>query len=282
MMTPRTPRSPHAHPDDALHSPLFMHTPHTPTTPLYLLSPSAADAAGTHAGGHAVAEASAAVGQLPLEGADLESLQALVAEQVAAVLGSAVGADEPLMAAGLDSLGATELQQSLADCLGLELPSTLVFDYPTVNAMAEFLAGRLAPAGAAAAGPAAAALLPASALAGPAGGAGWAVAMVGAAGHGELAGRRLAGDASGRVPYARWDADSPLITGDGSLAAQVGAGCFCLLWLAAGLTGGQANAGTARHHSAPPHQQRPPFPGFRLSFFTAPAVWRVPARRGAV
>ena len=55
-----------------------------------------------------------------------------MAEQVQAVLGDAVvGADEPLMAAGLDSLGATQLHQSLADTLGVELPYTLVFDYPT-------------------------------------------------------------------------------------------------------------------------------------------------------
>ncbi len=142
-----------------------------------------------------------------------------MAEQVAAVLGSAVGGDDPLMAAGLDSLGATELQQSLADTLGIELPSTLVFDYPTVNAMAEFLAGRLSSTAAAEGSPRA---LPGAVglASGPA--AGSAVAIVGAAGHDELG--PLAGrDASARVPYARWDAASPLITADGTLPAQVGA-----------------------------------------------------------
>ena len=169
-------------------------------------------------------------------------MQALVAEQVQGVLGSAVGGDDPLMAAGLDSLGATELQQSLADILGMELPSTLVFDYPTVNAMAEFLAGKLAlsqqaPGGAdAGAGAASGAIalastpLAPSVHAGAAGGAaGWAVAIVGAAGQQALLQQHRAGDASGRVPYTRWDADSPLITGDGTLPAQVRT-AICACW----------------------------------------------------
>ncbi len=152
--------------------------------------------------------------------------QALVAEQVQTVLGNPVGGDEPLMAAGLDSLGATELQQGLADTLGMELPSTLVFDYPTINAMAEFLAGKLGQA-AAPADAAATSLAASSALAysvGPlSGSTGWAVAILGAAGQSELgkAGIQPAGDASGRVPYARWDADSALITADGTMPAQV-------------------------------------------------------------
>ena len=108
-------------------------------------------------------------------------LQALVAEQVQTVLGNPVGGDEPLMAAGLDSLGATELQQGLADALGMELPSTLVFDYPTINAMAEFLASKLGQA-AAPANAAATSLTASSALAHSAtafsGSAGWAVAIL--------------------------------------------------------------------------------------------------------
>jgi len=66
-----------------------------------------------------------------------------VHESVKSVLGSAVGADDALMAAGLDSLGSVELKNALERRSGIELPSTLVFDYPTVNALAGFLAVKL-------------------------------------------------------------------------------------------------------------------------------------------
>jgi acyl carrier protein len=59
------------------------------------------------------------------------------------VLGADVGADEPLMAAGLDSLGAVELRNALQDGAGVELPATLMFDYPTVDALACFVSKQL-------------------------------------------------------------------------------------------------------------------------------------------
>ena len=133
------------------------------------------------------------------------------------VLGNPVGPDDPLMAAGLDSLGATELQQNLADTLGLELPSTLVFDYPTVGAMAEFLGGKL---GGAQPG-AELAVAGAWRMSGTEGGTG-TVAIVGAGGQSALLQRWQRGDLSTRVPFGRWDVDSAAITGDGTLAAQVG------------------------------------------------------------
>ena len=67
----------------------------------------------------------------------------MILEQVEAtttsIVGGDVGVDEPLMAAGLDSLGAVELRNGLESRLGLELPSTLVFDYPTIAAITEFI-----------------------------------------------------------------------------------------------------------------------------------------------
>jgi len=62
------------------------------------------------------------------------------------IVGSELTAEQPLMAAGLDSLGAVELRNSLQGQLGLELPSTLVFDYPTVDSIAQYIASKLQPA----------------------------------------------------------------------------------------------------------------------------------------
>jgi acyl carrier protein len=47
------------------------------------------------------------------------------------------------MAAGLDSLGAVELRNALEGALGLSLPGTLVFDYPSAGAIAKLAASRL-------------------------------------------------------------------------------------------------------------------------------------------
>ncbi len=66
------------------------------------------------------------------------------------ILGAAVAADQPIMEAGLDSLGAVELRNTIATQFGIEdLPATLVFDYPTANALANHLASVQGPAAAA-------------------------------------------------------------------------------------------------------------------------------------
>lgn len=68
-----------------------------------------------------------------------------VQETVRAVLGGDVGSDQPLMAAGLDSLSSVEFRNSLESKLGVDLPTTLVFDYPTVAAVVEYLVQKVQP-----------------------------------------------------------------------------------------------------------------------------------------
>ena len=80
-----------------------------------------------------------------------DALLQQIAAAVDTVIGHAIGHDEPLMAAGLDSLGTVELRNTLESKLGLQLPATLVFDYPTVSALADLLYPKLAVATAVAA-----------------------------------------------------------------------------------------------------------------------------------
>ena len=68
------------------------------------------------------------------------SLEAVL-QMVQNVAGGAVDADAPLMEAGIDSLGAVELRNTLQAAAGegVALPSTLVFDHPTVRQLVTVL-----------------------------------------------------------------------------------------------------------------------------------------------
>ena len=73
-----------------------------------------------------------------------EVLQSVMSA-VESILGFQVPPAAPLMAAGLDSLASVELTNALQAKLGMQLPPTLVFDYPTIQAMVEFVCKDTAP-----------------------------------------------------------------------------------------------------------------------------------------
>ena len=78
-----------------------------------------------------------------------EVLQAYMRDRIAEKLkldaGARIGASQALSEFGLDSLLAVELRSVFAVDLGLEkpLPSTLLFDYPTLDALTEFIGARI-------------------------------------------------------------------------------------------------------------------------------------------
>ena len=82
----------------------------------------------------------------------------LVHTHVVAVLGHSPGAAiddrQPFTALGFDSLTAVELRNRLAAVTGLRLPATLIFDYPSPDALIEFVRGEIGGEAAASARPA--------------------------------------------------------------------------------------------------------------------------------
>ncbi|MFI0858625.1 phosphopantetheine-binding protein, partial [Streptomyces sp. NPDC021098] len=78
-----------------------------------------------------------------------EAVLELVCAQVAAVLGypgpETVDPARSFSEVGFDSLTAVELRNRLNATTGVRLPATLVFDYPTPNALVQYLRGEILP-----------------------------------------------------------------------------------------------------------------------------------------
>ena len=75
----------------------------------------------------------------PVLGISSNHISAEILKCTRDILGDSIEVDQPLMAAGLDSLGAVELRNSIQSSLQIELPATFVFDYPSISSMATYL-----------------------------------------------------------------------------------------------------------------------------------------------
>ena len=137
-------------------------------------------------------------------GESATSVQAVIMALATRMLGSdSIGEDEPLMAAGLDSLGATELVQSLQTAFDVSLPATMVFDYPTVAAMATFISQHVMQGAKQADVPQTRAVaLHSSPVEGRAS---HMAVIAGVAGDHKLLQQWTSRDAITRVPHSRWD-----------------------------------------------------------------------------
>jgi acyl carrier protein len=123
--------------------------------------PAAGTAARPVAAALPVSQGVAAMSAAGLGTAMADLVQAAISDVLGPTATAGIAADDPLMSAGVTSTLAITLTNRLEKALGVSLPATLVFDYPTIRDMSEYLAETLGgpgqPTAEAAAGPGAAA-----------------------------------------------------------------------------------------------------------------------------
>jgi len=73
-----------------------------------------------------------------------ERARAAVSAALLKVVGQKLEDGDSLMSNGVDSLSAVEVASAINEELGLELPETLAFDYPTLGDVVQYVAGQLA------------------------------------------------------------------------------------------------------------------------------------------
>eukprot|EP00931_Biecheleriopsis_adriatica_P042086 TRINITY_DN23981_c0_g1_i1.p1 TRINITY_DN23981_c0_g1~~TRINITY_DN23981_c0_g1_i1.p1 ORF type:complete len:849 (+),score=244.94 TRINITY_DN23981_c0_g1_i1:87-2633(+) len=97
--------------------------------------------AGPSPGGYApVAAASAAPAKAGKPKLEPEMVKVQIQDVASSLVGDDIAADTPLMDAGLDSLSMVEFRNELLkEFPGISLPGALLFDYPTVNALRDYI-----------------------------------------------------------------------------------------------------------------------------------------------
>ena len=96
-------------------------------------------------GGEPLSEFASALASLPLQErqARVQEMVLEIVRNVGAKGGSGVGVDEPLMEAGIDSLGSAELSNKLHDLTSMTMSPTLIFEHPTSRGIAAHVLGSL-------------------------------------------------------------------------------------------------------------------------------------------
>ena len=75
----------------------------------------------------------------PRASQNLDSIVETISAIICDAQGTLVASNAPLMASGLDSIAATGFASTLTDRFTTELPQTLLFDHPTIEAVASFI-----------------------------------------------------------------------------------------------------------------------------------------------
>ena len=74
---------------------------------------------------------------------DAEQVNVAILNIVQSMLGTDVITSAPLLDSGLDSLGAVELREEINAAFCIELPSTAVFDYPTIDSLTNLITAEM-------------------------------------------------------------------------------------------------------------------------------------------